>query len=67
LAYQSQQEDAFAWAMRSAGKIKRRLGGDHDWLAPVPPRPKGMWRRTYECFWYRLLNAEERAENAFRL
>jgi hypothetical protein len=84
LAYQSQQEDAFARAMRSASKIKRRLGGSPramrsaskikrrlggspDWGAPFPPKPKGMWQRTYERLWCRFLEAEERAADAFAL
>jgi hypothetical protein len=50
--------------MRSAGKIKQRLGGDPDWLASFPPKPKGMWRRTYERLWCRFLEAEERADEA---
>jgi hypothetical protein len=65
LAYESQQEDAFGRAMRCAAKIKRRLGGDPDFLAPFPPKPWGMWQRTYEGAWYRFLEAEARAEAAF--
>jgi hypothetical protein len=47
ISYASQSEDAMARALRRAGKIKRRLGGSPDWAASFPPRPKGMWQRTY--------------------
>jgi len=30
-----------------------------------PPKPKGMWLRTYERLWYQFCEAEERAEAAF--
>lgn len=65
LAYTCQREDAVDRAFRAVGKIKARLGGDPDWTAPFPPKPRDMWRRTYERAWYRFLEAEERAEKAF--
>jgi hypothetical protein len=64
LGYASENEDAMDRAMRRAGKIKLRLGGDPDWLAPFPPRPKGMWRKTYERLWCRHWEAELRLDRA---
>lgn len=65
LAYQSQREDAADRAFRRLGKIKARLGGDPDILASFPPKPRDMWRRTYERHWHRYLEAEARAGAAF--
>lgn len=65
LAYECQREDAVDRAFRRLGKIKARLGGDPDILAPFPPKPRDMWQRTYERHWYRYLEAEARAEAAF--
>jgi hypothetical protein len=41
LAYASQQKDPL---VRNAS----RLGGSPDLFGPIPARPCGMWRRTYE-------------------
>ena len=63
LAYTSQSESAFLRHQRRADKRKVALGG-----APgrwVPPRPKGMHRRTYERYRAEIEAAEERGELAF--
>jgi hypothetical protein len=58
LAYHSQWEEPWWRAKRRAGKLWQRLGGDPD-DDFIPPRPKGMHRRTYD----RLIAEAERAED----
>ncbi len=48
LAYASTRESAGERATRKAQRIRMRLGGTADPLAPFPPKPKGMHWRTYE-------------------
>jgi hypothetical protein len=64
LAYASQSEDLLNRSVRQANKIKQRLGGNGGMDSPFPPRPKGMWRRTYERLREQAVDAEERADNA---
>jgi hypothetical protein len=52
-------------ALRAAGKIKRKLGGNPDMLARLPPKPKGMWQRTYDRERRRYREAERRIDEAF--
>lgn len=65
LAYECQREDARDRALRAAGKIKQRLGGDPDILADFPGKPRNMWWRTYDRAWYRLVEAEDRFDAAY--
>jgi hypothetical protein len=64
LAYASQSEDAQRRSMRRASKIRQRLGGNAGTASPLPPKPKGMWRRTYERVREQAFDAEERADEA---
>ena len=64
LAHSSQSEDAQRRSMRRATKIRQRLGGNAGTASPLPPKPKGMWQRTYERLREQAFDAEERADEA---
>jgi hypothetical protein len=50
LGYTSQRKGPAFRAIRSAQKIRERLGGSANLFAPFPERPKGMHWRTYQRF-----------------
>lgn len=55
LIYGSQFEQPYDRLLRSARRIRQRLGGGINLLEAVPDRPKGMHRKTYET----LIRAED--------
>ena len=51
-----------------ASRVRQRLGGEGSsfpYYADIPPRPKGMWRRTYKRLRRDGLEAEREAEALF--
>ncbi|SEP10096.1 hypothetical protein SAMN02799625_04679 [Methylobacterium sp. UNC300MFChir4.1] len=47
ITYPSQREAPHHRAIRKAQKLRIRLGGSGNMMEPLPPRPWGMWDRTY--------------------
>lgn len=64
LAYASQSEDTCGRRLRRARKIRQRLGNDLGPDDPLPPKPLGMWRRTYERLTEQALDADLWARKA---
>jgi hypothetical protein len=48
LAYESQQENPFLRSIQRSEKIRMLLGGPPNPFGPLPKKPVGMWRRTYD-------------------
>jgi len=65
LAHASQSEDKWDRTLRRAHQVKQRLGGNPRMLGPFPPRPKGMWRRTYDRLSESAFVDEMRADEDF--
>ena len=58
LAYTSQLLNPMCRARKRAADLRVRLGGAGVLAEPFPPRPRGMWRRTYWRRWAKAVAAE---------
>ncbi|MBC8285729.1 MAG: hypothetical protein H8E32_18090 [Nitrospinae bacterium] len=65
LKYSSQYENSWDRAMTRGNKIRERLGGDGGMKSKLAPRPKGMWRRTYERLCNEVRLAEAKGDRDF--
>lgn len=64
LPYACQREQLWDRKARSAGKIRRRLGGEPGIYCSFPEKPKGMWWRTYDSLADQAFEAAAAAEAA---
>jgi hypothetical protein len=51
LAWRSQRIAAVDRPFEALFRLQRKLGSYQGWDAGLAPKPKGMWRRTYERHW----------------
>ena len=58
LLYESQFSPKHEQPATKAAKLRARIGGGPALLHPLPERPKGMHRKTYESITYRILAYE---------
>jgi hypothetical protein len=65
LKYSSQYAGSWDRAMTRANKIRERLGGHWEMDSMLAPRPKGMWRRTYERLCNEVRHAETKGNQGF--
>lgn len=65
LKYSSQYESSWDRAMAHANKIRKRLGGEWGMESLLPPRPKGMWHRTYDRLCNEVYLAEAKGDRDF--
>jgi hypothetical protein len=56
--YESQRRSRKARAYLQAYRIRQRLGGTRPLVDDIPPRPRGMKRRTYEQLCVRIKRLE---------
>ena len=65
MVYTSQQIAASDRASYRADRLRVRLGGSVGIDQGLPPKPKGMWRRTYDRLAERFYETEEQEKEAW--
>ena len=65
IAYRSQSETRYDRALRRANKSRMALGGDPGTAHWIAPKPKGMWKRTYERHREQIERDEAQADHLF--
>ena len=64
LAYASQSETRLDRQFRRRDKLRLAIGAEPGCFGRIPPRPKGMWRRTYQRQRGEIFQADVRADIA---
>ena len=62
--YISQHKPTHYRALDRARELRERLGGSRQVGSPMPPRPKGMWRRTYRRLCGEIVRLEQESFRA---
>ncbi|MFN3398083.1 MAG: hypothetical protein ACK4ZS_06050, partial [Sulfurimicrobium sp.] len=59
LGYRSQRSSERDKPFDALFRLQKKLGGRQGWEAGLAPRPKGMWRRTYDRHWERYFELDD--------